>query len=262
VSKQKPEQTQENLRKLLEQHWEHCRHLEVERSHFMLSYAVVVGSVIVGFSGFIIRGGVADVANNVTISVNNVTILVNNMAGLANNTTGVEYLEQLGILLPSFFDFIFAFLIGFTVFGFFHTVRWTYAHECHRQRVKKLTSWMNPDSTSAILWEDLDMDIPSMELPLPNLPGIWKSLQKLRKSRQARRKLWHQLKPRQACSKLWQRLKEFREAFRTRYWFPALYFFMLILFAIVFPSPFQWWAIGCLVFALWLGIGFFCSKPK
>jgi hypothetical protein len=184
----------------------------------MLSYALVVGSVIVGFSGFIIKGGATDLANNMT--------------GLANNMTGVEYLEPLASLLPSFFKFIFAFLIVFTFFGFFHTLRWTHAHECHRQRVKKLTGWMNPEYMPTIVWKELDMEIPPMEL-LPNPRRMWESLKKL---------------------------KKFREGFRTRYWFPALYFVMLILFAIFFPRPFKCWAIGCLGFAFWLGIGFFCSE--
>jgi predicted dehydrogenase len=52
MNKQEPEQTQENLRKLLEQHWLHCRHLESERSWFMNAYAVVVGGVV----AFIIGG--------------------------------------------------------------------------------------------------------------------------------------------------------------------------------------------------------------
>jgi hypothetical protein len=228
----------------------------------MISYALVVGSVIVGLSAFLIKGGVAD-------------------------------LEQLARSSPLFFTLFFAFLIVFTVFGFFHTVRWTYAHECHRQRVEKLTRWMNPRFTSTIVWEDLDMDIPPMGgYPWPNLR---------RKLNESRQKL---IKFRRKCSKLWQRLKRlkkskerregfkirygffslylvilflfeiifpemwielwqrFREAFRTRYWFPALYFFMLIIFVIIFPSPFKYWAIGCLVFAFLFGIGFFFSKPK
>jgi hypothetical protein len=239
----------------------------------MISYAVVVGSVIVGFSGFIIKGGVTDLANNMT-----------SLADLAKPET----------LLPSFFNFLVVFLIGFTFFGFFHTVRWTYAHECHRQRVKRLTELMNPRSRSKIVWKDLDMDIPPMGgYPWPNLRKIriGESLQKLIKCRQKCSKLWQRLKRLKKSkerregfkirywffstylvmlflfeivfpemwSELWQR---FREAFRTRYWFPALYFCMLILFVIIFPSPFKHWAIGCLVFAFLFGIGFFFSKPK
>lgn len=152
----------ENLRVLLEQHWDHCRHLESERSWFMNAYAAVIG----GVSAFIIGRGVEDLA-------------------------------KLESLLT--FKFLVAFLIGFTFFGFFHTVRWTYAFECHRQRVNKLIGWMEPGSTPTIVWKDLDMNIPTMELPLPNLRRVWKSLQKLRKFRQT-------------CSKLLQRSKKFREA--------------------------------------------------
>jgi hypothetical protein len=184
----------------------------------MITYALVVGSVIVGLSGFIIKGGIADSAKNMT---------------------GVEYLEQLARSSPLFFTLFFAFLIVFTLFGFFHTVRWTYAHECHRKRVKKLTKLiglMGRGRKPKIVWEDLDMDIPPMELLTHN----------------TYRKLW---------KRLMEKLKDFNQAFRTRYWFPALYFVMLILFAICSPRPFKCWAIGCLVFAFWLGIGFFCSEP-
>jgi hypothetical protein len=184
----------------------------------MIAYAVVVGSVIVGFPNFIITGGVTD---------------------LANNITGVEYLEQLASLLPLFFMFLLTFLLVFTFVGFFLTTRWTYAFECHRRKVNGLVGAMDSGSTSTIDLTQMNMDIPPMEL-LPNPRKIWNSLQKLKEFR-----------------------SKFREIFRTRYWFPGLYFVMFISFAIFFPRPFQWWAIGCLGVALWLGIGFLCSEyPK
>lgn len=206
----------------MERHWDHCRHLESERSWFMNAYAVVIG----GVSAFLIGSGVTDLAE----------------------------LEG-----SSAFKFLVAFLIVFTLFGFFHTVRWTYAHECHRQRVNYLTGLMKFGSLPMIVWKDLDMDIPRMELPLPNFPNprrIWKSLKELRKFRQTCSKF------RQTCSKLWQRLKEFREVFRTRYVFPALYFVVLILCAIVFSGYLRWLAFGCLGVALWIGTGFLLSEPR
>lgn len=174
----------------------------------MNAYAVVIG----GVSAFIIGSGVTDLAK------------------LENSLT---------------FKFLVAFLIVFTFFSFFHTVRWTYAFECHRKRVNYLVSLMEPGSTSTIVWKDLDMYIPPMEL-LPNPRRIWKSLPELKKFRQT-------------CSKLWQWL---REVFRTRYWFPALYFAVLILCAIIFTGFLRWGAIVCLGFALMLGIGFLFSKPS
>ena len=36
----------ENLRKLLEQHWLHCRHLESERAWFMSVYAAITGGIL------------------------------------------------------------------------------------------------------------------------------------------------------------------------------------------------------------------------
>jgi len=95
----------ENLRLLLQQHWDHCRHLESERSWFMNAYAVVIG----GVSAFIIGMRVEDLAE------------------LESSST---------------FKFLVASLIVFTFFGFFYTVRWTYAFECHQERVNKLVGWM------------------------------------------------------------------------------------------------------------------------
>lgn len=43
MNKQEPGQTQENLGKLLEQHWDHCRHLENERTGLFIGY---VGSMV------------------------------------------------------------------------------------------------------------------------------------------------------------------------------------------------------------------------
>jgi hypothetical protein len=154
---------------------------------------------------------------------------------LANTVTD---LAKSPSLLTLFFKFLIPFLIWFTFLGFFHTVRWTYTFECHRKRVNKLVELIAPGSAFEVVWKDLNMEIRSMEL-FPNPRKIWKSLKKLRKFRE-----------------------EFGEVFRTRYWFPALYFVMLILFVIVFRGFFQYWAIGWLGVAVWLGIAFLCSEPK
>ncbi len=121
----------------------------------------------------------------------------------------LETLKQLTTLWP------FYFLIGLTFFGFFHTIRWTYAFECHRERV---------NSFARIIWSNSGID------PTMNIPAM--------------------------------ELGKFKQAFRTRYWFPLFYFLILVLFAILFPPPLRWWAIGSLVIALPLGIGFLRSKPR
>jgi len=169
----------ENVRKLLEQHWLHCRHLESERAWFMSVYAVITGGV---------------------------------LAFMAQR--GSETLGGLQILWPLYF------LIVLTFFGFFHTTRWTYAFECHRKRV---------NSFARIIWSnseiDPTMEIPPMEIPLP------------------------------------KKLAKVKGVFKTRYWFPAFYFVVLVLFAFLFP-PLRWWAIGSLAIALWLGVGFLRSMLK
>lgn len=167
----------ENVRKLLEQHWIHCRHLESERAWFMSAHAAITGGML-------------------------------------------AFMAQRGIETA----WPFYFLIGFTLFGFFHTIRWTYAFECHRKRV---------NSFAHIIWTNSGID-PTMNIPAMEL------------------------------GKLTVRSKTFeiKEIFRTRYFFPLFYFFVLMLFAILFPPPLQWWAIGSLAIALLLGIGFLRSSPR
>jgi len=164
----------ENTRKLLEQHWFHCRHLESERAWFIKLYAVI--------------------------------------------TAGVLFFEaQQG----SRTQWPLYFLIILTFFGFFLTIRWTHAFESHRDKVNNFAKIIGLGSKI-----DPTMDIPSMEIPLP------------------------------------KKLGKVKEAFRTRFWFPAFYLSVLVLLAILLPSPPQWVAIGCLGIAVPLQIGFVHSLRK
>lgn len=58
------------------------------------------------------------------------------------------------------------------------------------------------------------------------------------------------------------RLWKFSKFFRTKYWFPLFYLLLLALFSSVFPTPLKYWAIGCSVVAILLGITYLYSKPK
>ena len=182
-----------NLRKLFEQHWLHCRHLESERAWFMNAYAVVVG----GISAFIIGRGLQD----------------------------LETLRQLET--TSAFQFLFGFLVGLTLLGFFLTIRWIHSFEYHRKMVSKLALILRDQSGAKARTQlDQSMEVPPMAIPLP------------------------------AC------LKSVRGVFRMRYWFPALYFVVLMLFAFVFDHPLKWWAFGCWLIALLLGVGYVRSLRR
>lgn len=179
----------ESLRKLLEQHWLHCRHLERERAWFMSVYAAITGGVLV----FMARNGL-------------------------QNFNGLEQRWPL------------YFLVVLTFFGFFLTVRWTYTFECHRERV---------NSFARLILSKLPED----ELP----PGINPTMD---------------IQPME-LGKFTVRSKtyEIRKIFRTRYWFPAFYFIVLVVLALISPPPIKYWAIGCSLVALGIFVGYLRSKP-
>lgn len=151
MNKQEPEQTQENLGKLLERHWLHCQHVESERAQFMQVYAAIIAGIVVGCSYLISIGKDLN-----------------------------EYLVLYTLL----------FLIVLTFVGFFLTLRWVYTFECHRVRVNEIASilWL---SCNVAVPLDPTMDIPSMHI----MPGC---------------------------------LRKVDGIFRTRYWFPLFYLFVLI----------------------------------
>lgn len=129
MNKQKPDQTQENLGKLLERHWLHCQHLESERAQFMQVYAAIIAGIIVGY-GYL-------------ISIDNPPI----------DKPIIDYLV-LCILL---------FLVGLTFVGFFLTLRWAYSFECHREKVNEIASilWL---SCNVVVPLDPTMGIPPLRI--------------------------------------------------------------------------------------------------
>jgi predicted dehydrogenase len=151
VNKQELEQTQENLRKLLEQHWLHCQHLESERAQFMQVYAAIIAGIVVGYTYLI----------SISKPISDYLVL-----------------------------YILLFLMVLTFVGFFLTLRWVYSFECHRGKVNEIAS---------ILWQSCNVVVPldpTMEIPsLHIMPS---------------------------------RLRKADEIFRTRYWFPVFYLFVLI----------------------------------
>lgn len=176
---QPDEQRAGNLRKLLEQHWVHCRHLESERAWFLNVYGIVTG----GTLAYVARGYLAS-----------------------------------GSVTPSP---LFYFLIVLAFFGFFHTLRWTYAFECHREKVNELIRIMQ--SKPGVEPElDLTMDVPPMDI-MPSFTKKDKEKEKEKKKEGEREK---QKPPRKGVN----------EIFRTRYWFPLFYFIILVGFAIFFST--------------------------
>jgi hypothetical protein len=91
----------EILLRLMEQHWQHCRHIENERGWFMVYYAIAVTG-----------GLVSSMGSEIDFS----------LIGSGN------------------FDlsWIFYFILIFTFFGFSQNIRWSYAFESHRIRVNSL----------------------------------------------------------------------------------------------------------------------------
>lgn len=93
----------------------------------------------------------------------------------------------------------FGFLIIFTLFSFFHSVRWNYAFEHHRERVNFLIREIIRDRTISVDHALLTMDIPSVGKP-PADSGI---------------------------------VSRFRKCFRTRFLFPLFY---LAIFMVLLPA--------------------------
>jgi predicted dehydrogenase len=190
MSNQQDEQL-ENLRELLRQHWNHCRHLESERAWFMNAFAVVVG----GAMAFLIGMAVKD----------------------------IDALADI-----KFFQVFIVFLAGLTFFGFFHTLRWTYAFECHRIKVNALAEIIWGESQSkARVPLDPTMDIPPMEIKPKFIKGF----------------------------------------FRTRHWFSLFYFVILLgLIALSFLLGLPCWvwalAIAVCVIASYLGLFWYLSLKK
>jgi predicted dehydrogenase len=151
VNRQQPEQTQENLRALLEQHWSHCQHLESERAQFMQVYSAIIAGIVVGYTYLI----------SISKPISDYLVL-----------------------------YILLFLMVLTFVGFFLTLRWVYSFECHRGKVNEIAS---------ALWRSCNIVVPldpTMEIPpLHIMPS---------------------------------RLTKADEIFRTRYWFPVFYLFVLI----------------------------------
>jgi hypothetical protein len=117
------EQEVESLQTLLEQHWFHCRHLESERAWFMSIYGAVAGGIL----AFIAK------ASDTSLCLNS---------------------------FPLFYALI-SFLIVFTFFGFFLTLRWAFAFGEHRDRVKAILKKLKLDKLELRGKEvDLTMDIP------------------------------------------------------------------------------------------------------
>ncbi len=199
----------ENLRVLLEHHWRHCQHIETERYWFMSAYAVVVGAVVSAL-----------------------------MMG-----RGIEELKA----LPgsSLFMFLVIFLSAFTFFGFFLTLRWTFAFECHRQRVNALANFFYLRGGTR-LGIDPTMNIPSMSMnPLP--PSIKLPAKgKLRK-----------------MSEVFKGLGTAVGAIlRMRYVFSLFYLVMLIVFVWFASFPLSLLPTGFALVALWLLVSFFWSRPR
>ncbi|RLC67299.1 MAG: hypothetical protein DRH97_05070 [Chloroflexi bacterium] len=126
------------------------------------------------------------------------------------------------------------FLIMLTFFGFFHSIRWTYAFECHRVRVNKLARilWIESEGKAML---DPTMDIPSMRI----LPDFLRS---------------NKIVKRLGIDRIAQYLNEI---LRTRYLFASFYFFMLVGFVILSfvtdaPVLGRAGAIAALMVAAWL----------
>lgn len=106
---------------------------------------------------------------------------------------------------------LFYFLIVLTFIGFFLTLRWTYAFECHRGKVNILARiiWSESGVKSML---NPTMDIPPMDIAPSFI--ITPSFEK---------------------KEIPKRLqKQVNEIFRMRYWFPLFYFIILVGFAFFF----------------------------
>jgi len=136
----------ENLRKLLEQHWLHCRHLESERAWFMNAYILILNAVFI----FMNRG---------SLSLISFTFMS------SKPSSPVSCSSSLLLLLI------------ITFFGLLLNLRWIYAFEHHRERVniiiKKIVKITWPELNTTL---DLTMSIPKMEIwpkPLNTLNDLF-----------------------------------------------------------------------------------------
>lgn len=131
------------------------------------------------------------------------------------------------------------FLVWFAFVGFFLTIRWTYAFECHRKKVNKLARVLWLESRVEVSL-DPTMDIPAMHI-LPKF--IY------------RKKVPDRL----------QRIVN--ELFRTRYWF-ALFYLLILIFLVIFSfiAGFSLWsqviAITASLIALFLGVRWYSSLKE
>jgi predicted dehydrogenase len=116
---------QQNLGKLLEQHWLHSQHVENERAQFMQVYAAIIAGIIVGY-GYLIS-----------------------TPQFATNDPKYYWIS-IGLFL---------FLFSLTFLGFFLNLRWVQTFEFHRQKVNSIATLLSPKNSM-----DLSMSIPSMKL--------------------------------------------------------------------------------------------------
>jgi predicted dehydrogenase len=116
---------QQNLEKLLEQHWLHSQHVENERAQFMQVYAAIIAGIIVGY-GYLIS-----------------------TPQFATNAANYNWIV-IGLLL---------FLYLLTFLGFFLNLRWVQTFEFHRQKVNEITKLLNTETSL-----DLSMSIPPLKL--------------------------------------------------------------------------------------------------
>jgi len=110
---------------------------------------------------------------------------------IAGIVAGYSYLISIGKPISDYVVlYILLFLMVLTFVGFFLTLRWVYSFECHRGKVNEIASilWL---SCNVVVPLDPTMEIPSLHI----MPS---------------------------------RLRKADEFFRTRYWFPVFYLFVLI----------------------------------
>lgn len=198
------EQKAENLRELLNQHWLHCRHLESERAWFLNVYGLVIAGVL----------------------------------------TYTVYKHTTPSFPSSPFHLLSDFLVVLTFIGFFLTLRWTYAFECHREKVNSLARiiWSESGVKSML---NPTMDIPPMDIAPSFI--ITPSFEK------------------KEIPKLLQ--EGVNNIFRTRYWFSLFYLIILLGFAIFscvahFPGLSKGIAIAAFVLASFLALRCYPSLEK
>ncbi|MBU7048465.1 MAG: hypothetical protein HXS54_18690 [Theionarchaea archaeon] len=129
----------ESLLRLMEQHWLHCRHIEYERSWFMIYYAIAV------------TGG----------SISSISLSDSNLSTIFIGSSSISWL--------------FYFILLFTFFGFFQNLRWSQAFEKHRITVNSLVIEIIKVFNLQVSDRDLlTMKIPPME-GLWKVKGIFRT---------------------------------------------------------------------------------------